>query len=163
MIQIYVALALLAMGFLVGSLMERAHYAQIRKRERALRDFPTMSLKTIPEAKEVSRASMRMGSVVISVDYFKRFAAGLKKLFGGEIHSYSSLLDRARREALLRLKDNCKDADLLINLRFETCTLSDGSNSNIGSVEVVAYGTAVWYRNDQRKDLPPPVPTATRF
>ena len=163
MIQIYFALALLALGLIVGSILERAHYSRIKKRERALRDFPAMSLREVPRSGDVSRAAMRMGSVVISVDYFKRFAAGLKKLFGGEIHSYSSLLDRARREALLRLKDNCKDADLVVNLRFETCTLSNGSNSNIGSVEVVAYGTAVWYRNDQREDLPPPVPTATRF
>lgn len=163
MIQIYVALALLVMGLVVGSILERAHYAKIKKRERALSHFPAMNLRAIPHAQDVSRSAMRSGSVVISVDYFKRFAAGLKKLFGGEIHSYSSLLDRARREALLRLKDNCKDADLLINLRFETCTLSNGSNSNIGSVEVLAYGTAIWYHQEGREDSPPPVPSATRF
>ena len=78
----------------------------------------------------------------------------LKKIFGGELHTYSSLLDRARREALLRLKESCSDADMLINLRFETSTISSGGNSNIGSVEVLAYGTALWYSSRSQHGHP---------
>jgi uncharacterized protein YbjQ (UPF0145 family) len=45
------------------------------------------------------------GSVVVSVDYFKRFLAGLRTLVGGRVTSYETLLDRARREAILRCKE----------------------------------------------------------
>ena len=41
---------------------------------------------------------------MVSVDYFKRFLAGLRMIFGGRVSSYESLLDRARREALLRMR-----------------------------------------------------------
>jgi uncharacterized protein YbjQ (UPF0145 family) len=144
-IQLYAILAFLVLGLTMGSLLERLHYRRIRRREFGFLTQPTLTLRTVPDEQHVVRAEMAMGSVVISVDYFKRFAANLKKLFGGEIHSYSSLLDRARREALLRLKEKCADADMLMNLRFETSTISSGGNSNIGSVEVLAYATALWY------------------
>ena len=35
---------------------------------------------------------------------FKRFLANLRRLIGGRVKSYESILDRARREALLRMK-----------------------------------------------------------
>ena len=48
--------------------------------------------------------SMVTGNVVISVDYFKTVVAGLRNLVGGNVNTYETLLDRARREALLRLQ-----------------------------------------------------------
>lgn len=145
MYQLYYALALLVMGLTVGTLLEWMHYRSIRKRELGFVTLPATSLKTAPDEEHILRAELVTGSVVISVDYFKRFAASLKKLFGGEIHSYSSLLDRARRESMLRLKEKCADCDMLINLRVDTSTISNGGNSNIGSVEVMTYATALWY------------------
>jgi len=154
MIQLYITIGLFFLGLIVGSLLERLHYRSIRRREYGFVTLPALTMKTVPEPQHVVRSEMALGSVVISVDYFKQVAAGLKKIFGGEIHSYSSLLDRARREALLRLKENCADADMLINLRFETATISSGGNSRIGSVEVVAYGTALWYSGHSRHGHP---------
>ncbi len=154
MIQLYFVLAFLFLGLSVGSLLERLHYRRIRRRELGFATQPVVTFGMFPADKTIVHAELALGSVVISVDYFKRFAASLKKLFGGEIHSYSSLLDRARREALLRLKESCADADLILNLRFETSTISNGNNSNIGSVEVLAFATAVWYQTcDQRPEV----------
>ena len=45
------------------------------------------------------------GSTVVSNDYFKRLLAILRNIFGGRVKAYESLLDRARREAVLRMKD----------------------------------------------------------
>ncbi|MGB0953534.1 MAG: YbjQ family protein [Planctomycetota bacterium] len=154
LLQLYVTLALFFLGLIVGSILEKLHYRSIKRREFGFVTLPALTMKTVPETQHVLRSEMALGSVVISVDYFKQIAAGLKKLFGGEIHSYSSLLDRARREALLRLKENCADADMLINLRFETATISSGGNSRIGSVEVLAYGTALWYSKQSRHGHP---------
>jgi uncharacterized protein YbjQ (UPF0145 family) len=84
------------------------------------------------------------GSVVISVDYFKRFMANLKNIFGGRVTSYESLLDRARREAILRLKEKAhqQGSKMIINLKLETASISQGRGNTIGSVEVLAYATA---------------------
>jgi uncharacterized protein YbjQ (UPF0145 family) len=87
---------------------------------------------------------MVFGSVVISVDYFKRVFSALINVFGGDLKPYETLLDRARREAVLRLVESCPDADEIINLRIETSSISKGAKNQVGCVEVVAYGTAIF-------------------
>jgi len=83
--------------------------------------------------------------VTISVDYFKRFLAALHAFFGGRVTSYETLLDRSRREALLRMKTMAKEkkAMLILNVRYETVSIYKGAGKSIGSVEVLAYGTAL--------------------
>ncbi|MGB5413298.1 MAG: heavy metal-binding domain-containing protein, partial [Polyangiales bacterium] len=79
-------------------------------------------------------------------DHFKRFLSGFRMIFGGEIRSYSSLIDRARREAVLRMKESQPDADAFLNTRLETSTISStAGNEGMGTIEVLAYGTAVHY------------------
>jgi uncharacterized protein YbjQ (UPF0145 family) len=66
--------------------------------------------------------------------------------FGGRIIGYESLIDRARREALLRLKDDARkfQADAVINTRFSTSKLDGNVQSkSTGMFELLAYGTAV--------------------
>ena len=144
MFELYLTLALTALGFVAGTLIERAHYRRIRKRERAWLHVETHTTSYLPSQDCFARAQLATGSAVISIDYFKRIAASLKGLFGGEIRSYSTLLDRARREALLRMKESQPDADLFINVRVETSTISGNTQNNIGAVEALAFGTAIW-------------------
>jgi uncharacterized protein YbjQ (UPF0145 family) len=59
-------------------------------------------------------------------------------------------LDRARREAILRMKESCKKADEIINLRIETSSISKGRGRSIGSVEVLAYATALYREPTER-------------
>jgi uncharacterized protein YbjQ (UPF0145 family) len=95
----------------------------------------------------VADARLVSASVVISADYFKRLLASLRNIVGGRLRSYESLLDRARREAILRLKEQCPDANIIVNLRMETSSIGSTSRQNgISCVEVVAYGTAITYR-----------------
>ena len=86
-----------------------------------------------------------VGSVVISVDYFKTVVAGLRNLVGGNISAYESLLDRARREAVLRMQEQAVSigAEAVVNMKFETARVSGNAAQAIGSVEVLAYGTAL--------------------
>ena len=81
----------------------------------------------------------------MSVDYFKRFLAALRNLFGGRVTSYESLLDRARRESLLRMKEKAAalGASMVFNVKYETASISKGAGNTIGSIEVLAYGTAL--------------------
>jgi uncharacterized protein YbjQ (UPF0145 family) len=55
------------------------------------------------------------------------------------------LLDRARREAILRMKDTARrrGAQMVFNVKIETVSISKGRRDAVGSVEVLAYGTAL--------------------
>ncbi len=138
---------LMALGFFAGSALEKQHYASIKKREAEWAHIPCLNSKTVPPDKDYLNARLVLGSVVVSVDYFKRFLAGLRMIFGGEVGSYASLIDRGRREALLRMKEQAPNADLFLNVRLETATVFSGDKERTGSVEVVAYGTAVRFRS----------------
>lgn len=144
LIQVGVPLLLLFLGWAFGRLAERRHYASLYRREDRVLDLPITSERRLwPRDREVVEVRLVRGSVVISVDYFKRFLAWLRGLFGGEMHSYSSLLDRARREAKLRMIEAYPEADFILNYRVETSTISNSSGNSLGTVEVLAYGTAL--------------------
>ena len=138
-------LVLLAAGYIFGTLLERSHYKSVINREAALRDLPAIASKKLPEEFSLCDTSLVTGNVVVSIDYFKKFIAGLRNLVGGRVTSYESLIDRARREAVLRMKEEAKklNADFVFNVKLETASISKGRGNSIGSVEVLAYGTAV--------------------
>ena len=82
---------------------------------------------------------------MVSVDYYKRVLMLFRKIFGGEIRSYASLIGRGRREAVLRMKESCPAADMFLNCRIETSTISNGRSKATGTVEILAYATAVTF------------------
>lgn len=137
-------LILLIVGYIVGSSFERRHYKSITKRERRLRNILVFDSK-FPKDGDGVGGQLVQGNVVVSVDYFKRFVASLRKLVGGRLRSYESLLDRGRREAVLRMKEEAKNlgANHIFNVRFETAAISQGAQGALGSVEVLVYGSAV--------------------
>ena len=144
--NIGVPLVLICIGLVTGTIIEKRHYRSIHQRERVFADLPLLNTKAYPGDRPVSQARLVTGTVVISYDFFKRFLAGLRLIFGGEVKSYVSLIDRARREATLRMKEKCQGADLVINMRIETSSISKGRRKrSIGTVEVIAYGTALWF------------------
>jgi uncharacterized protein YbjQ (UPF0145 family) len=140
---------LLTLGYVTGRMAESRHYRSIEARERELLSLPVVTLKNaLEEQKEIARVELVTGNVVVSVDYFKRFLATLRNLFGGRVTSYETLLDRARREAILRMKEAAKGADIIMNLRIETASISKGAKKTIGSIETLAYGTAITYNKN---------------
>ena len=145
MYDLYIVLALIVIGFVVGQTLERRHYRSIEERERGLVNLVTTSgKKPMTDVSPGTRARLVCGSAVISIDYFKRILAGLRNLFGGNVRAYETLVDRARREAILRLKESCSDASEIINLRIETSSIFKGRGKQVGSVEVLAYATAIY-------------------
>ena len=146
LISIGIPILLILIGRFVGSSIERNHYQSIVEREARFSGQPALSTKQSDAPGAVRTASLAVGSVVISVDHFKRFLSGFRMIIGGEVRSYSSLIDRARREAVLRMKESQPDAHAYINTRLETSTISSTTgNEGIGTIEVLAYGTAVHY------------------
>ena len=144
MVELIIFATLLALGYFFGRIAETRHYKSIIKREKALARIPAMATKIPDLSIQPQYTILVTGSVVVSVDYFKRFLAGLRNLVGGRVKSYESLVDRARREAILRMKDQArvKGANLIFNVKLETSSISQGRGNSIGSVEVLAYGTA---------------------
>lgn len=146
--HIYGVLIALIVTYFTGRWLERAHFQNIIRREQAYKDFPVSNLEAIPTDWQVSSVRLAQGSVVVSVDYFKRFIAQLRGIFGGNIITYEPLLERARREAVLRMIENAKaqGCQAVINVRIETSRLANATRNNtnrIAGVEMLAYGTAL--------------------
>lgn len=138
-------LILMALGYGVGTFAEKRHYKSIIKREKEFLNLPAVTLKTahIPPD-QVDSARLVHGSAVISIDYFKKILASLRNVFGGRVKSYESLVDRARREATLRMKEMAQDADVIVNMRIETAAVGKQANKKgVGCLEAIAYGTAI--------------------
>ena len=145
--ELLLTLVLLIVTYFVGAVLERNHFKDLVKRESAYRDFLVVNFATLPEDWIVNSSQLVSGSVVVSVDYFKRFVAGLRGLIGGRIKSYEPLLDRARREAVLRMIEaaRAEDFDAILNVRIMTSRLASSRQNGKGTagVKMLAFGTAV--------------------
>ena len=137
---------LLSLGYGVGTYLEKRHYQSIQKREKRTNYLPMMTFGAKQPLPEAEDSSLFVGSVVISIDYFKWFVSLLRLWVGGSVVVYESLLDRGRREAILRMKEKAIawGAKEIINVRLETANISSqNKNKSLVAIEVVAYGTAV--------------------
>lgn len=144
LLQFLIPIGLLVLGLVAGKCIEKRHLEKLAKREEDLKELKVCTLRRLPAELQIKESFIVTGSCVIATDYFKVFAAGLRKLFGGEIKAYRSLMSRARREALVRLLQQAKNlgGESVWNVRFETSTIQ-GKRRKPGGVEVLAYGTAV--------------------
>ena len=100
-----------------------------------------LTLNYVP-GREIDALGMVKGNVVQSKNIGKDFMAGMKTLVGGEITSYTEMLNEARQIAVKRMVDEAEamGADAVVNVRY-------GSSSVMqGAAEVIAYGTAVKWK-----------------
>jgi uncharacterized protein YbjQ (UPF0145 family) len=147
-IQIVFFLVLLAIGVFAGRANERKHYRELAEAEEDLRDIAVSNGRIPGEAGTLFKGgTLVVGSVVIAEDFFKRVTAGLKSLVGGNLRSYETLLERGRREAIVRMKREARrlGATHVVNVRLETASLSDDWSGRrpMFSAEFIAYGTAL--------------------
>jgi uncharacterized protein YbjQ (UPF0145 family) len=145
--QLLVTALLLALGFVSGKTIEHFHYQDLAKRERRQRRLPALTTSRVPAEWRVEDAMLLTGTVVISLDYWKRFAAGIRQVFGGNVRSFETLFERARREALVRLKEaaSAKGCDALIGVRFASVEIANQGPRGKGTagVELMAFGTGL--------------------
>ncbi len=146
-VNLAIFLVLLLLGYIAGTIAEKRHYRSIIRREKELLHLPAITLKSAGvDENRMERVAFVQGSVVISQDYFKRLLAGIRNIFGGAVKSYETLLDRARREAILRMKEMAPPGtSVIVNTRIETSTIGSRAKrkNSVGSIEVLAYGTAL--------------------
>ena len=80
-----------------------------------------------------------IGNISLTRHLGADFLAGIREFFGGEVKSYTILLDAARKKALQRIMDAAKEknANAIVGLQITTSSIAHGV------VDVLAYGTAV--------------------
>lgn len=144
-LDLAVLAVLFVVGYFAGRWNERRHYASIRTREAEFAGVLVFTNRFPPASTSRVDTGLVSGSAVISEDFFKGVVAGLYSLVGGRIRSYESLLDRARREAVLRMKAEARSrgAGMIINVKFQTFAIGGRNANNIKGVEMLAYGTAL--------------------
>jgi uncharacterized protein YbjQ (UPF0145 family) len=144
MFELIITLILISLGYFFGRRAENKHYKSIIAREKVMNSLPAMASRMPPQDGDYDQMLVS-GSVVIANDYFKMIVAGLRNLFGGQMRSYETLLDRARREAILRMKDQAKSlgAQAVFNVKYEASNISGQSKKKMPVIEVHAYGTAL--------------------
>lgn len=135
-------ISLFVVSYFVGTCKEKAHLKSIVQREKALISLPALSMKC-PEELPVARAELVYGNVVIGGDFFKQIVASLASVFGLRISVAEAMMDRARREAVLRMKEKAAGADAILNVRIEG--LKIGERKKITGIEAMACGTAIYY------------------
>lgn len=134
-------------AYFIGNYLETRHFDSIRAREQENSAFPVVTFDTMPKDWNVSQSELVSGSIVISLDYFKRIIAGLRGLIGGRVKTYEPLLERARREAVLRMIEEARELgfDAVFNVRLETSRLANArrDGKGVAGVEMLAFGTGV--------------------
>lgn len=99
-----------------------------------------LTIETIPGAAFTPLGLVR-GSTIQCKNIGHDFLSGLQNLVGGEMESYTQMINEARDIATSRMVREAESlgADAIIGLRYTTSSVAQGA------AEVLAYGTAVRY------------------
>ena len=100
-----------------------------------------LNIDHIP-GRDIEALGLVKGSVVQCKSVGKDFMAGMKTFVGGEIESYTDMLNEARQLATKRMVDEAErlGADAVVNIRYASASIMQGA------AEITVYGTAVRYR-----------------
>ncbi len=82
------------------------------------------------------------GSTIQSKNFVSDFGQGLKSIVGGELKSYTGMMEKARTQATQRMVDQAvkMGADAIIGVRYTTSAIM------AQAAEVLVYGTAIKYK-----------------
>ena len=101
-----------------------------------------VTLESIP-GKTLEPLGLVKGSTIQTVNAIRDIGAGLKTLIGGELTKYNDMMDKARQLATDRMVQEAKalGADAVVGVRYASSSIMQSA------AEVMAYGTAVKFRN----------------
>ena len=153
-LALYVGLpaVVLFVGWFVGHLSETKHERSLAAREGALKDIETTDLRNPPGfAGAEGPCSLVSGEAVVASDTFKTWVFGLKNIVGGESKTFTRLFDRARREALLRMKERARElgCDAVCNVRFDSADIGGnaaGAKKKGSNMAVALVSGTAWRR-----------------
>ncbi len=143
MIKILIFLTLFGLGWFFGSRHERQHFKHLEEQELALAHIRVSTDRFVEREQH---GQMIVANVVLAQDYFKWAWAQVHNFFGGRLKTYESLMERSRREAMVRLKQHAQaiGAHEILGVRLASSEIGDQH----GMIEVLAYGTAITTSNN---------------
>lgn len=94
------------------------------------------------EGKSLEHLGLVEGSIVNTKNVGRDIMAGFKNIVGGEIVSYTKMMNEAREVATKRIIEAAEKlgADAIVGLRYSSSAVMGGA------AEIIAYGTAVKYK-----------------
>jgi len=92
--------------------------------------------------KELEPLGLVKGSTIQSKNIGRDITQGLKTLVGGELKSYTDMMNQARQIATNRMIEEAQalGADSIVGVRYTSSSILQGA------AEVMAYGTAAKYQ-----------------
>lgn len=92
--------------------------------------------------KELEMISLVKGSTIQSKNIGRDITQSFKTIVGGELKSYTEMMNEARALATKRMVEEAESlgADAVINIRYASAAVMQGA------AEVMAYGTAVKFK-----------------
>lgn len=89
--------------------------------------------------KELEMLGLVKGCTIQSKHIRKDISQGFKTIVGGELKSYTEMMNDAREIATKRMVEEAEvlKADAIVNVRYASSAIMQGA------AEVIAYGTAV--------------------
>lgn len=104
-----------------------------------MKDMIILTTNEIPGKKVAKVIGIVKGNTVRARNIGRDIGAGLKSIVGGEIKTYTEMINQSRQEAINRMTNEAIDlgADAIIGVRFTTSMIMQGAS------EMLAYGTAV--------------------
>ena len=119
----------------------------LNKREKEFAKIPILSVGKTANVLWAKSSDLVAEQIVLRASLTQIIFFKIQKiLMFGEVRLFKELLDRAKREVILRIKESAKHADFIANLRFADCNLKRHQ------VEVIGYATAVYM--EEGADLP---------
>jgi len=93
--------------------------------------------------KELEMLGLVKGSTIQSKNIGKDISQSFKTIVGGELKAYNEMMNEARALATKRMVAEAQElgADAVVNIRYASSAVMQGA------AEVIAYGTAVKFRN----------------
>ena len=93
--------------------------------------------------KELEVLGLVKGSTIQTVNIARDIGASLKTLVGGELVRYNEMMNDARALATKRMVEEAGQlgADAIVCIRYGSASVTQGA------AEVMAYGTAVKFKN----------------
>ena len=92
--------------------------------------------------RELEMLGLVKGSTIQSKNIGRDITQGFKSLVGGELKSYTDMMNEARSIATQRMVDEAQalGADAVVAVRYSSASVMQGA------AEVMAYGTAVKFK-----------------
>lgn len=92
--------------------------------------------------RELEMLGMVRGSTIQSKNIGRDITQGFKSIVGGELKSYTEMMENARSLATKRMTEEAESlgADAVVNIRYASSSVMQGA------AEIMAYGTAVKFK-----------------